>query len=598
MRFLLCSRPLILSLLVSVAFLSTETSSQAKPYGAAQRLRLRVDNASLRQGEATRVFVEFLDMNYYQVPNDATREIVLGLDAVGRDSGWGNLDPQRISIRPGDWSGTATFYSTQPGKLFITANSSGLESGQALVLIRSNGASFLSSLFDTVALFETVAYAQPDLGFEILPKRAFATADQQHRAKFQLSFVQPPRAGTVVKINTNLTSGSILYKDKVVGSSIANIEIGEGEDISGEIAIVSGETGSFEVSASVRPNGPADRASVNFSAPRPSKIIFDDSPLRIESTACTVPVTVRLADDGGFPVEPDKERRISFRSAVDSDSITFEPESVLLCPGQRFAQVVFHLKDLPLGNEIQLLATSDQELIAAKKSIVIDSLIEKVSVSGPFEVNRGGREVEFIVHLLNKNGKRMAADWNRKINLSIVGGRLSNTELIMPKGSQQATVRYTSPDAIGKYTLIATSSGLQESTLTVAVVHPAYWLVLIAVLGGMIGGIGRVVHKNCKFKGMIPRWKRKTLDWELIASFAGSLVGGLFLYWTLKLGLSQALGVVPLPSSLDLGTNTSVIFFSGIGGFSGTAVLDRLVSWIVPAKKSKTTAAKAAAAAR
>jgi hypothetical protein len=577
------SRQMLLLLSIVVALGSSEATSNAKHFSSAQRLRVRVENASLHPGEVTKVFVEFLDMNYQQVANDATRVIVLGQASPGsRNTGSGYFSSDRITVRPGAWSGETTFSSASPGKLFITASSEGLESGQALVLIRQQKASFLSSLS---SFFETVAYAQSDGGFEISPKRVSATADNKHRAKFQISFLQPQPAGTTVRINTNLTAGSILYKGQPVGLSIANIALAEGEDISGEIAIVSANSGKIEISASVRPNGPVDHAEVDFSPPRPAQILFDSDPLSIESHACTVPVSVRLADEGGFPVEPDRERRISFSSALDSDAISFEPSSVVLAPGQRFAQVVFRLKAMPMGNEIKLLATGDQELKAGTKSIILTSLIEKVLVTGPQEVNRGGREAEFIIHLVDKTGNRLAADWNRRIDLSIVGGGLAKTELIIPQGAQQAVVKYTSPDVIGRYHLTAGSSGLQESTHTITVVHPAYWVVLLAVLGGVVGGIARLLHKNCKFEGIVPRWTGECWNLGLVGPIASSLVSGLFFYWALKLGFSQALGSPRLPAGFDLGTNTSVVFFSGLGGFAGTVVLDRLVGWFLPEGK-------------
>jgi hypothetical protein len=579
MRFL--SGSLLLILLASPVCFSSDKASKSKP-SSAQRLRVRLERVSLQAGETTRVFVEFLDMNYGQVANDATRVIELGQTSPGsKQIGSGYFSPQRIKIRPGEWFREATFSSTSPGRLLITAHSAGLESGQALVIIKARKPSFISSLF------KPTGNTQPDEGFEILPKKVSATADHKHRAKFQLAFQQPPRAGTTVRINTNLTAGSILYKDQPVGSSVANITLAEGEDISGEIALISPISGRIEILASVLPNGPEDHAQAEFTPPRPAQILFDSEPLSIESHACTVPVSVRLADEGGFPVEPDRERRIHFRSAVDSDAISFEPESVVLSPGQRFAQVVFRLKERPHGNEIKLLATSDQELMAGTKSILIKSAIDRVSVTGPSEVSRGGREAEFIVRLVDKNGKQLAADWNRKIELSVVGGGLAATELVIPKGVQQAVVKYVSPDVIGSYTLTAASSGLLESVHTINVVHPPYWVILIAVLGGIIGGIGRLIHKNCKFKGVIPCWTGDRWNLGLLRALAGSLVGGLFLYWALKLGLSQALGP-KLPANLDLGTNTAVVFFSGIGGFAGTPVLDRLVRWILPPEKPKT----------
>lgn len=575
------TRLLLLILSITLVLLSSETPSRAKHSSSAQRLRVRVENASLRHGETTKVFVDFLDMNYNPVANDATRVIKLDKTSPGsRQTGSGDIKPNPITLRPGDAYGEALFASTQPGRLFITASSEGLESGQALILIRPRAASFLSKVS---SLFERVAYAQ-DEGFEISPKKLSATADNKHRAKFQVSFLQPPPGGAIIRINTNLTSGSILYKGEPVGSSVANIKLAEGEDISGEIAILSANSGKIEISASVaRRNGPVDYAEVDFAPPRPSQILFDSEPSTIDSHACTVPLSVRLADEGGFPVEPDKERRIYFKSAVESDSnsISFEPSSVVLAPGQRFAQVVFHLKALPLGNEIKLLATSDQELMAGTKSILIKSQIRKVLVEGPSEINHRGRLTEFTISLVDKDGTHLAADWNRKIDLSIVGGGLDKTELIIPQGAQQAVVKYTSPDAIGRYTLTAGSSGLEQSTHTISVVHPPYWLVLMAVFGGVIGGITRMLHKSGRFERFIPHWTGESWNLGSTGHIAGSMISGVILYWALQLGLWPALGFPRLPTGIDPGWSTVAVLFSFLGGFAGTQVLEPFVGWLM-----------------
>src|SRR5829696_4303466 len=76
---------------------------------APQRLRVRLENQRLRTGETTKVVVEFLDRNYGQVANDATRVIELRQTSSGSKlSGSGHFDQQRIVIKPGAWSGEAS----------------------------------------------------------------------------------------------------------------------------------------------------------------------------------------------------------------------------------------------------------------------------------------------------------------------------------------------------------------------------------------------------------------------------------------------------------------------------------------------------------
>jgi hypothetical protein len=580
-------------ILFGILAVTTITTANMNAVGgsAPQRLRVRVENQQLKSGETTKVIVEFLDRDYGQVANDATRTIELGHAATrSRNIGSGKFNQPSILVKPGETSGEAWFTSTQPGRLLLTANSEGLEAGQALVLITSATSASLLSRF--VSLFETTAHAQDDLGFEISHRKLTATAGGQHRATFNVSFLESPKPGTVVRITTNLTNGEILYKNQRVGSTIADIPLDEGQAISGDISIRSRQPGTFDITASVRPDGPVDQAQVEFTPPRPEKIIFDAEPTTIGTEECKVPLTVRLADEGGFPIEPVGPTTIHFNRATESDQIIFEPESVVVAPGRASAQVVFRLRELPLGNEIKLLATTDQGISAGQKSLVIKSEIEKVMISGPPQVHRGGGETEYTVYLADKDGKQRAADWNRQIDLNVNGGSLSTAQVVIPKGARKAVVKYSSAADVGKYVLTASSGGIGDASYTIGVISQNYWLVLFALLGGLIGGVARQLHKHKNFGRIRPRWTGKHWDLGFSGRIAGSLVSALFLYWTFKLGISQALGSPALPAALDLGTRTVAFFLGGIGGFAGTVVLDNLTKWFMPGQKPRTATAQ------
>lgn len=578
------------SLLILVGILAATTAGTATigddSDSVPQRLRVKVDKQRLRTGDATKVTVEFLDRNYGQVVNDATRVIELG-QASSRSragsSGSGQFDRAKIVVKPGAWVGETIFKSSGPGRLFITANSEGLEPGQALVLITSSASVSLLNKF--VSLFETVAHAQDDPGFEIFPKTAIATADGRHRATFNVSFLTSPTVNTTVRITTNLTNGGILYNGQRVGGAIAEIPINQGEAISGEISVYSAQHGRVEIAAQVRPNGPTDEASVDFTPPRPTQILFDADPTTIGSDATDIPLTVRLGDDGGFPIEPDRERTIHFSRATASDQVSFEPESVVLKPGQASAQVVFRLQQLPQGNELKLLAKTDQGIRAGLKSLVIKSAIEKLLIAGPNEVYCGGDECEFTVYLIDKDGQHRNADWDRYIDLNVNGGVLNATQLVIPRGARSAVVKYLSSHDTGKYVLTASSGGIGESAYTIGVINKGYLLAMFAMLGGVAGAIARQLHKDKMFGRILPRWTGKHWDLGFVGRLAGSLVGALFFYWTFKLGLSRALGSPLLPVTLDLGTKTVALFLGGIGGFAGTIVLDKLTKWFLPGQK-------------
>lgn len=554
----------------------------ARPFFAPQRLRLRVDSNTLRSGEATKVYVEFLDRDYQQVPNDRARVIEFQQASAGsQQTGSGRFSPPRLTVSAGAWSGEATFVSEDPGKLLLVAASDGMESAQLLLLISRQSTPLLSRLL------KTVAYAAE--GVEILPKENRpAVANDKSPATFFVSLYEPPADSVTIRVITS-PAAKILYGEKEF-FAFADVKLDQTKAVSDPINIVSPDPGRIAISAFVFPHGPKDTAELEFIPRRPARIIFDRDPSSIDSSQSCVPISLQLADDDGFPVEPDRERHIGLSSATDSGTIRFESDSVVMSPGQPSVHTTFRLLDLPSGSELKLLAVAsdDGSLRAGEKSILIKSPIEKILVSGPIEVNRGRKKVKFTVRLADRNGSPVVADWKRKIDLSVDGGRLSLAHAIIEKGQDSAEVTYSSPNSVGKFTLTAESSGLESGKLVLRVITPEYWLILFALLGGVIGGVARQLHKDARFENIRPRRIGDTLEFGLLGRIACSVIGGLFFYWTVKLGLSQALGIPVLPATLNLGTKTVAIVFGGVGGFAGTAVLDRLVAWFLPGKSQQT----------
>ena len=68
----------------------------------------------------------------------------------------------------------------------------------------------------------------------------------------------------------------------------------------------------------------------------------------------------------------------------------------------------------------------------------------------------------------------------------------------------------------------------------------------------------------------------------MFGKLAVSIVGGLILYLIVKLGFYRAIGSVPLPEALDIGTKLVAFFFGVLGGFAGIYVLDWIVNKFVP----------------
>lgn len=534
-----------------------------------QRLRIRVENRKLKPGDQTKVIVEFLDMNYNQVANDIKREIVIGqLGAGARQTGGGYFKPDRIWVQPGELAGYATFVSKQSGRVFLTAESKGLESARTLVLITESTASFLSQLF------ETVAYAQNDDPFGISPELDTAKANNKDFATFQVSFLKDLPAGTILQISTNLTKGRIMYKGEVKGSSVAAIKLDGEVGATDDIQISSGTAGRFEVRASVEGLF-SKRAEMIFETPRPSILLFDDAPKAIALDAVEVCVTARLYDGSRTVVDAGQDRVVQFTAA----NATFDPKMVKISPGQQFAETRMKLTSLPSGNRISILASSEG-IESAQKSIPIQSFIHKLLVTGPRELIRG-QEAVFTVQLAKEDGSNCPADLDRTIDLSIDGGKLDKSQLKIESGQQQQSIKYTAPADIGSYTLSAFSPDIVKSDFPIKVVHPAYVLILCSLFGALVGGIVRQLKTDRSFERILPKRVGRKLHLGLTGCLIGSLVAGLVVYLTFKLGLARALDS-RLPATLDVGTRTMAFFLSLIGGYAGTVVLDQVTSWILP----------------
>ncbi|HEX6650747.1 MAG TPA: hypothetical protein VF075_14450, partial [Pyrinomonadaceae bacterium] len=556
-----------------------ESVTKANPFYDAQRLRLRVDQNTLRSGGTTKVYVEFLNREYQQVPNDRSRDIQFQLASAGsQQTGSGSFSPDRIRIEAGAWSGETTFISGQPGKLLLVAASEGLESGQVLLFVTRGQASFLSRLI------ETVAYAAEEI--ELLPPNPRPTvANKKSPAIIYVVLSEPPTSPLNIRVTTD-PAARIIYNGRE-SFAFVDIPLDQTKAASDQIQIISDNPGSVGVCAKVLPRGDKKTLELQFAPRVPSKIVFE-GPATITSTQGEVPISLGLVDSDGVPVDSEKQRDISLSIAAEPECVRFASTSVTLAQGQPSVQAMFHLQDLPAGNEIKLLAiaTADSRLGTGEKSILIQSPIEKILVSGPTEVNRGRKEVQFTIRLADKNNKPLIADWKRTINLGVDRGKLSVSQAVIEKGQDSTVVTYYSPKSTGRSILTAESRGLESGRLTVNVITPEYWLILFAIVGALMGGVARQLHKDARFENIRPRWKDDTLELGLTGRLACSIIGGLFFYWSIKFGLSQAFGLPVLPATLDMGSKIVAVLLGCTGGFAGTLVLQKVADRIFPDGKT------------
>ena len=543
--------------------------------GAPARLRLRVKNSSPRAREATSVWVEFLDRKYVQVRNDSKRVIKF----IAAPRGTGSFSPQQVTVGAGEWSAGTSFSGSAPGKVVVTASSEALDSDQTVVLVTRQASSFLSQLF------ETTAYAQQDL-FELTPTRDEMPA--KSRAKFELSWLPAPSVESPVKITT-YPPATIHYKEKSF-EGFADITLpatGKSE----EIYISSQSEMTVQVTATMAGTARRTSAIASFVRPLPEKIVFVDEPQEIPPDLNVIPLTVQVADRGLSPVNSDQERTFYFRKGSDAYQVDFDPPKLVVAANQSAARTWVHWKEMPASGQLTVYAESPG-LGFDKKTITIRRQIAGLRINGPSPVTIGGAGAEFNVELLDENNRLVSTDKERIVNLTATSGTFTPNPLIIPSGKNMAKVRYTSSGSAAKAQIDAHSEGINSGSKEIGLVTALYWLVTFALLGGLIGGVVRHISKEgYKLPRILPCWTGECWDLGLVGKLAVSIVGGLILYLIVKLGFYRAIGSVPLPEALDIGTKLVAFFFGVIGGFAGIYVLDWIVSKFVPGAQQQTAPA-------
>ena len=220
---------------------------------------------------------------------------------------------------------------------------------------------------------------------------------------------------------------------------------------------------------------------------------------------------------------------------------------------------------MPSTGQIVLLARDREgDLQPGQKTITLESLLKKIVVSGPKEVNRGGKVCELTLHFADKDNRHQKAEWDRWIELSSTAGHTDPQRVLIPKDKEHAEVSYHSPDSVGDVTITGESRGLDSGQWILHVVTAAYVLVLFAGLGGVLGGFVRLVHKG-QVRHILPGRAHGRLELGLLGNTALSSVFGLVLFQAAKLGFLGVSEVVPKAGSVETGTRTFAFFFGVLG---------------------------------
>lgn len=549
---------------------------EASAYASPARLRLRVESSTLREGESTRVVIEFLDREYRGVAND--RDRVVRLEPQGARAG--EISPSRVVVPAGARSyADVTYTARGSGRVVIRAASEGLVPAEAVLVVTARGASVLSRLF-----FAPV-HAQAPGRLEIYPPNLDPLpANGISRARLSVVLDGPVAAGVgLLALVTTNPPVQVRYGG-VEKLGFTQLTIPEGQAVSEEIQILSSRAGAVRVSAKALPAGPKHEVRVEFVKPRAAGIAFDFEGERptIRPYASGLPADVLLVDQDGAKIDaPAGSHLIECTSSTDPDVATLEPRVFELSPSRPVVRTSLRLRGLPKGREVGLLARDESgTLKPGEVAVGIDSLIRAVKIVGPAEVHSGAKDYSFTLRLVDAAGSPQAADWDRDIRLFAQRGRFVPERVRIPRDADEAQVTYRSPKDSGPESIRAESRGLGSEQVPVEVLVSGPALVLWALFGGVLGGLARHVYR-VQTPVVLPRRVRGRLEPGLVGNGLFSALFGLVFFQAVEFSIHN-----PAWPAGGFPENRALAFFLGVlGGFAGVLALDRFVNFVLPAPR-------------
>lgn len=568
--------------LMGFILLFPNVQADAGEYSSPRRLRLRVEESILTVGDKTKLFVEFLDETYQQVPNDSIRVIEFEeISAGSGQTGSGEIAPRRVIIQPGMWSSLdITFEAKVPGKLMVRATSGELASTQILLIILQR---------EDLSLVPSLNSISPDpsnMRLEILPKEVSpVSANGISPVTLWVTWKHASSLDKPLMIRvTTRPASKILYKGQEWRGTL-DIQI-DGRRIGSEqINIISSRARKVRVLAQVLRKGFKDQVTVRFQHPRPTRIFFEKTRQTIPVHQREVALSLKLVDQNQVTLKSSDRRQIHLSSPTDPDIALFNPENLILSSTRPFGQSMLLLKDFPTEGQIRLLAEdSENHLEPGHMILTLESPIQKVLVTGPSKIYRyseDSKECFLTLYLADEAGNYLKADWDRKIIIKANRGEVSPKEITIAKNQESVDVTYLLPGSIGEVIITAESAGLEMGIWKMNIVVATYALLLSAGWGGLLGGILRHIYKM-GIKQILPGWGAGNLDLGMVGNALSGFVIGLVLFYLAKSGVENAFDPPTLATKFDL---RFALLFGVLGGFGGMVVLDQVRDRLFPKRR-------------
>jgi hypothetical protein len=532
------------------------------------RLQAKTARTTIPAGSQSTLTVSFLDRNYGPTSNDARRTIELQPEPAGI------VDVRRgIEAMPGQRDVPVQFTGLKPGRVLIRVISKGLEPATVVVIVAAVKRS-------TGFLVPQVWAADSPNATIVVTGAGPVPANGKSLSPFVVVLDQVSTSETRVRIDTN-PPGVLLFSGR--NTRLANgsliVIIPAGEQSSQEVQARTTQPGSVVISARVLPSGKLVQTTLAFEDPRPASLAFEDTPTSIPVGARSVPLRLEVADQDNIPLQRlSGTWTVSVRPSDTTAGIRLDPDHLVLSPQAPWSFVLLSVSQQPSSEELQVLATAEgNPLRAAEKRVGFLSSVGRLNVIVPSEVNRNVRIPVTALFLKKDRDQEAATEFRRTVTFHSDEGRFDPESVVVESGGTEANTMFVGQKPGQRPKISVSTRGVDVFTTQVLVVTALWVLVLVALGGGVIGGLARFFYYAGESWGILPKKIGDSWNPGLAGNAAFCAVFGVVALLMAEYALH------PFDPDHHLAITNSLIhtgsgaFLEGIaGGFVGVGILEIL----------------------
>ncbi len=531
------------------------------------RLQVRMVRNTIPPGAQSTLTVTFLDRNYKPTSNDAARAIELQPEIPGI------VDVRRnVQAMPGQREVNVPFAGLKRGRVLIRVLSKDLEGAAVLVTVvpsRASSGFLLPSVFAASApnaeIVVTGVHSVPANGKSLSP--FVVTLDQVSSAETQVRIDSSPACVLLYSgRNTRPANGSLI------------VIVPPGEQSSLDVQAQTTHPGSVTISARVL-GGRSTQTALTFEEPRPVSLAFDDNPASIPVGAQNVLLRLQVADQDNIPLPRLAGAwTVSMRSSADAEAIHLTPNPLVLSSQVPQAYVLLSVSEQPSAGELDLFATVESEpLRAAEKRLGFQSSVARLNLIVPREVNRNVRTPVTALFLKKEIDQEAATEFRRTVTFHADSGKFDPESVVVESGATEANTVFVAQQSGVRPAIRVSTRGVDVFSIQLFVVTALWILVLVALGGGMIGGLARFFYYSGESWDILPRKTGDCWNPGLVGNAVFCAVFGVVALLMAEYSLHPLDPEHSLAFTDSLLHTTSGAFLQGIaGGFTGVGILELL----------------------